>query len=205
MVINMKKAWLILCAAVVLFAFAACGSANEQNGSEARRTDAAFNTDADGTSSVVPEPSLPQSEPEGQTTPGTPSEPITQPERPDTKEESEMNQIEIAVGNRTFSATFYDNAAAKALAEQLPLTLDMSELNGNEKYYYLENSLPTNAGRPSGINEGDLMLYGNNCLVLFYKSFSTSYSYTPLGRIDDPAGLAEALGNGSVQVTFRKS
>ena len=115
-----------------------------------------------------------------------------------------MLKIEIVVGNKTFSAMLCDNATAKALMDMLPLTLNMSELNGNEKYYYLDTGLPTNASRPSGIKTGDLMLYGDSCLVLFYKSFSTSYSYTPIGRIDDPAGLAAALGSGSVQVTFRK-
>ena len=46
------------------------------------------------------------------------------------------------------------------------------------------------------------MLYGNNCVVLFYESFSSGYSYTRLGSVDDPAGLAEALGTGSVEVAF---
>ena len=127
----------------------------------------------------------------------------TQPEQPDTEEDDTMLKIEIVIGNKTFSAMLYDNESARALMERLPITLNMSELNGNEKYYYLEGSLPTNSSKPSEIKAGDIMLYGNNCLVLFYESFSTSYSYTPIGHIDEPTGLAAALGSGSVQVTFK--
>jgi hypothetical protein len=46
------------------------------------------------------------------------------------------------------------------------------------------------------------MLYGSNTLVLFYKSFRTSYSYTVIGRIDEPAGLEGALSTGDVDVMF---
>ena len=114
-----------------------------------------------------------------------------------------MTAIQIIVGENTFTAELYDNAAAQTLAEMLPLTLDMSELNGNEKYYYLGESLPRESSIPSEIRTGDLMLYGADCLVLFYKDFTTTYSYTPLGRISDPEGLAAALGSGNVQVTFQ--
>lgn len=46
------------------------------------------------------------------------------------------------------------------------------------------------------------MLYGSECVVLFYESFSTSYTYTPIGHVQNPAGLAEALGGSSVTVSF---
>ncbi len=117
--------------------------------------------------------------------------------------EEEKNMFDMEIGEQNFSAILYDNETTRALIEQFPMTLNMEELNGNEKYYYLSDSLPTNASRPSSIHTGDFMLYGNNCLVLFYESFSTFYNYTPLGRIDNSDGLAEALGSSNVQIIFR--
>lgn len=111
-------------------------------------------------------------------------------------------KIIITVNLQTFTATLLDNNSAKAFKEMLPLTIHMTELNGNEKYYDLPNSLPTNASNPGTIKNGDLLLYGSKTLVLFYKTFSTSYSYTQLGAIDDVTGLASALGSGNVTVTF---
>ncbi len=112
------------------------------------------------------------------------------------------NNINIKVGSKTFSATLTDNNTAKAFEKLLPLTIDMIELNRNEKYYDLPKSLPANSSNPGTIKNGDLMLYGSKTLVLFYKTFSTSYSYTKLGVVNDPSGLESALGTGNVTVTF---
>ncbi|MEO8795242.1 MAG: cyclophilin-like fold protein [Daejeonella sp.] len=110
--------------------------------------------------------------------------------------------IKITVNSKTFTAILLDNNSAKSFKEMLPLTLNMTELNGNEKYYDLPNTLPTNSSNPGTIKNGDLMLYGSKTLVLFYKTFSTSYSYTKLGSVDDVTGLTSALGSGNVTVTF---
>lgn len=71
-----------------------------------------------------------------------------------------------------------------------------------EGYFDLSSSLPGTVSNRGTIQAGDLMLYGSNTLVLFYKIFSTSYSYTRLGRIDDVEGLAAAVGSGNVRVTY---
>lgn len=113
--------------------------------------------------------------------------------------------INVIVGNKTFTATLADSETGRAFAQLLPITITMNELNGNEKYHYLDSSLPTDSYQPGTIQAGDLMLYGNNCVVLFYKTFSSSYSYTRIGALDNPAGLAEALGSGNVSVRFEKA
>jgi len=115
------------------------------------------------------------------------------------------SKMKITIGTAVFTATLYNNASAAALKGRLPLTIDMTELNGNEKYYDFSGPLPTNASVGGDIKAGNLTLYGNNVLVLFYKSFNTSYSYTKLGYIDNPSGLAAALGTGNVVVKFENN
>jgi hypothetical protein len=113
-------------------------------------------------------------------------------------------QIWMSVGERRFAVTLADNEAARAFAAQLPLTLDMPDLNGNEKHVKLPKALPANASRPGTIRNGDLMLWGTDTLVVFYLTFESPYSYTRLGRIEDPAALPQVLGRGQVRVTFVK-
>jgi hypothetical protein len=110
----------------------------------------------------------------------------------------------MSVGDRRFAITLSDNAAARAFAAQLPVTLDMSDLNGNEKYAELPQALPADATRPGTIRNGDLMLYGADTFVVFYLTFNSSYSYTRLGRVDDPDDLAKVLGRGNVRIEFSK-
>jgi hypothetical protein len=119
-----------------------------------------------------------------------------------TNPKPEKTQMKIKIGSSSFTATLEENATATAFKAMLPLTVKMTELNGNEKLFRLQTDLPTNPTNPGKIENGDVMIYQSNTVVLFYKSFPTSYSYTRLGRIDDPAGLAAAVGSGSVSVSF---
>jgi hypothetical protein len=115
---------------------------------------------------------------------------------------SDTMKIKIKIGTHVFTATLNNNATATAFKAKLPMSINMNELNGNEKYFDLSDDLPTNASNPGTIQTGDLMLYGSNTLVLFYKKISTSYNYTRLGRIENPFGLAAALGSGNTTVNF---
>jgi hypothetical protein len=114
------------------------------------------------------------------------------------------SRIRIIVGPRVFTATVRAGATATAFTSMLPLTATMTELNGNEKYVRLAEDLPRQAVNPGTIQAGDVMLYGDSTVVLFYETFSTSYRYTPIARVDDASGLAAALGTGAVTVTFER-
>lgn len=116
----------------------------------------------------------------------------------------ENTSVIITVNGKEFNAVFYNNETANAFINMMPLTLNMNELNGNEKYYNLSTTLPVNSERVGSIKKGDIMLYGSNCIVVFYESFNTPYSYTKIGYIENTDNLTAALGSGSVSVTFNK-
>ena len=113
-------------------------------------------------------------------------------------------QINIEIGKKTFKATFYNNKTSSALLKKFPLSCKMSELNGNEKYKYLSSELPTNKKKVKRIKAGDIMLYGSDCLVVFYKSHKTSYKYTKVGHINNTSGLKKAVGKGKVKMKFTR-
>ena len=119
--------------------------------------------------------------------------------------ENSSKKITIQSGGKSFTATLLDNEAAIKFYSLLPMSVVMSDLNKNEKYYRLPENLPTKPFNPGTIQTGDLLLWGSDTFVIFYESFPTSYSYTRLGKIDDPAGLKEALGAGNSTVKIESS
>ena len=113
-----------------------------------------------------------------------------------------MQNIIITIGNKKYEAILYDNSTTKELIKKFPITITMSDLNGNEKYYNFSKSFPTSSENVANINKGDIMLFGDNCLVIFYKSFSTRYKYTKLGYIKNTEDLENSFGKGDIEITF---
>ena len=113
--------------------------------------------------------------------------------------------IIVTINGKEFLTEILDTEAGRAFLDMLPLSFEMEELNGNEKCRYLPKKLPVAAEAVGNIEAGDIMLFGASCLVIFYRSFSTSYSYTRLGKIKNPEGLAEAAGSWDAAVTIRKA
>ena len=114
------------------------------------------------------------------------------------EKENKMAKIYANLNNEKLEINLEENSTTSALIKLLPLELSMNDLNGNEKYVYLNESLPTNTYSPKHIEAGDVMLFGDNCLVIFYESFDTSYSYSKIGHINN---LPE-LDDGSITVNL---
>src|SRR5699024_5905423 len=95
-------------------------------------------------------------------------------ERKDDNMNDFTSKINLNINGNDFTVTLEDNETSRELVNRLPLSITMNELNVNEKYYYFDDALPSNSKRVGKINKCDVMLYGDDCLVIFYESFTTS-------------------------------
>lgn len=115
-------------------------------------------------------------------------------------EVSNMNNVVLKINNVEYKLELENNDTVNDLLNNIPLSLSMNELNGNEYYVYLDFNLKSNSENVKNIKAGDVMLFGNNCLVIFYETFNTSYNYTRIGHIDNIDSLKDNLKSGKVEL-----
>lgn len=121
------------------------------------------------------------------------------------KEDEKMTiRIKLNISQQEYTAILEDNPASRQLMVKFPMTLELEELNGNEKYYQFAESFPADDEEIGQIHAGDIMLFAGQYVVIFYKDFPSQYRYTRLGHIESPKGLAEALGQSKAVVSFQK-
>ena len=95
------------------------------------------------------------------------------------------DSVKLITDEAEYDVELEDNPTAKAFLDLLPLEVDMDDLNSNEKFVTLNTTLTSKPEKVNQINSGDLMLYGDDCIVVFYESFNTSYEYTRIGHVKD--------------------
>ena len=93
--------------------------------------------------------------------------------------------IKLVIDDVEYSVELVDNPTSQEFVNLLPQEYDMTELNKNEKYVDLNTSLTSNPSKVGQISKGDLMLYNDNTIVLFYESFNTTYEYTRIGHVNN--------------------
>ena len=94
----------------------------------------------------------------------------------------------IMINWEQYEALLEDNTTAQAFYKQFIEknweVYTMQELNWNEKYLYISEKIASNPVGGLNIEAWDIMLYWDDCIVIFYKSFQTSYSYTKIWHIN---------------------
>lgn len=119
------------------------------------------------------------------------------------KLESENNMsrdvnVVININNKSYKVNLEENSTVDEFIKMLPKEFNMKELNGNEKYVNIDKNLPTETYYPKHIEAGDIMLFGDNCVVVFYKSFDTTFGYTKIGHVNN----IEDLGKEDIVIKF---
>lgn len=128
--------------------------------------------------------------------------------RADNATKAQTMKINITIDGQTRTVTLADNNATQALVEALrqqSITYEAHDYGGFEKVGALGRSLPT-SNRQITTSPGDIVLYNGDQLVIFYGS--NSWSYTPIGTIDDATVsqlkdfLKAGQGNVSVELSL---
>lgn len=110
---------------------------------------------------------------------------------------------ELIIDGRSFQLDFEVNETTEELLKKLPLSLTMADLHHNEKYVYLSEPLSTAPEKVGRIEKGDVLLFGSDCLVIFYESFDTEYSYTRLGKIREADQLDFLANRETIQIELQ--
>lgn len=111
--------------------------------------------------------------------------------------------VGIGLSGPVFNATLYETNTSEYLVSQirgdtmlLPYSYDQ---NGVMKYYDMPSKAPEDEEAVEAVSAGDILLDGGDRLIVFYQDATLSGSYTRVGYIEDPAGFAEAVGDGDLQ------
>lgn len=128
-------------------------------------------------------------------------ETVTESETSKNQEEATM-QIKITVGDTELFATLEDNATTRALIDQMPMTLSMSDLYGREMCYrYGADALPTDELRSDGYEVGDIAYWPpRGSLVILYEQNGEQFERQHLGHISE--GVEVFSTTGDAEVTF---
>lgn len=182
--IFMKKLFLIFISLMLMISMVGCGDTGQTNSVEQQNESG---TDNDSVSATTAQEDSPSDE------------------KFEESEDITNMKMNVQIGDVSFTAVLEDNAATSELIEmmrQAPISIDMSDYSGFEKVGSLGKSLTTD-NHQTTTSAGDIVLYNGNQIVMFYGS--NSWSYTRIGRIEDLSGWEEALGSGSITVTFTVS
>lgn len=120
-----------------------------------------------------------------------------QPKKITFDKETKEDYAKITITNNGHKLTFAlnDSAAAKALVEQLPMTVDVKNFSDNEKLFYPNKKLPKKA--PTALaKRGTLACFtpwGN--LTIFYKDYGngTDSDLIELGHVVEGEEYIEKL------------
>ncbi|WP_345986034.1 cyclophilin-like fold protein [Sulfurimonas sp. HSL-1656] len=112
-------------------------------------------------------------------------------------------QISVHANGNTTLFQLNDSPAAKALYDQLPLSIEVEDYGSNEKIFYPPKKLATEGTPPADAKAGTLAYYAPwGDVVMFYRAFGKAGGLYELGHA---LSGAEHIQSMSGTVTIEKS
>lgn len=131
----------------------------------------------------------------------TPETSASQEENDNNNDDNMVTKMKITVNGRSLTATLENNVTAKAIAEKLPMTLNMMDLYGREMCYRFSESLPTDNARTRGYEVGEIVYYAPmHSFVIMYAQNGEHFQMQSIGRIDSGVEIFDGIGD--VDVLF---
>lgn len=120
-------------------------------------------------------------------------------------QEEEAVTMKLYINDTEVPVVWENNAAVEALAADAgkgDIVVNMSMYGGNEQFGPLGKSYPAN-NRQVTTSNGDIVLFNNDQIVVFYGS--NTWSYTKLGRMALPEDeVTELLSNGDITLRLAR-
>lgn len=120
-------------------------------------------------------------------------------------QEEEAVTMKLYINDTEVPVVWENNAAVEALAAEAgkgDIVVNMSMYGGNEQFGPLGKSYPAN-NRQVTTSNGDIVLFNNDQIVVFYGS--NTWSYTRLGKMALPEDeVTELLSNGDITLRLTR-
>ena len=193
---SMKKLVALVVVLLLSITLTACG--NVQNKAESTvQPETSSNTNSDGSSVLESTITSEENTDDAQ-------KPQTSTEDNGASEETEEKALKMTIGSTPVSVKWEDNESVnylKELCRDQPVIISMSMYGGFEQVGNIGADLPRNDVQTTTAS-GDIVLYSDNQLVVFYGS--NSWAYTRLGHITDKTSqeMTELLSGGNVTITL---
>lgn len=129
----------------------------------------------------------------------------TEPSTETEGQEEEAVTMKLYINDTEVPVVWENNAAVEALAAEAgkgDIVVKMSMYGGNEQFGPLGKSYPA-SNRQVTTSNGDVVLFNNDQIVVFYGS--NTWSYTRLGKMALPEEeVTELLSNGDITLRLTR-
>ena len=129
----------------------------------------------------------------------------TEPSTETEGQEEEAVTMKLYINDTEVPVVWENNAAVEALAAEAgkgDIVVKMSMYGGNEQFGPLGKSYPA-SNRQVTTSNGDIVLFNNDQIVVFYGS--NTWSYTRLGKMALPEDeVTELLSNGDITLRLAR-